>query len=122
MQKAGFQDMQHALSGQQEHQQPSSAHGAAGAAQAEGIPKSAQLQQDVQYTAQAQRQQQQQQQQAPVDCLGCRVTGLMLGLGGAGYVSSRLFEDPRPRGAHRFTLITVSAGLFALGVSRALGL
>lgn len=62
------------------------------------------------------------QQQGPADCLGCRVTGLMLGLGGAGYVSSRLFEHPKPTGAHRFTLIGVSVGLFALGISRALGL
>lgn len=61
------------------------------------------------------------QEQVPADCLGCRITGLMLGLGGAGYVSSRLFEEPKPRGAHRYSLIAVSAGLFALGVSRALG-
>lgn len=62
------------------------------------------------------------QQQSPADCLGCRVTGLMLGLGGAGYVSSRLFDHPKPTGAHRYTLIGVSAGLLALGISRALGL
>lgn len=67
--------------------------------------------------------QQQQQEQPAVsgDCLGCRVTGLMLGLGGGGYVSSRLFEHPKPVGAHRYTIIAVSAGLFALGVGRAIG-
>jgi hypothetical protein len=53
--------------------------------------------------------------------LGCRVTGLMLGLGGGGYVSSRLFEHPKPVGAHRYTLIAVSASLFALGIGRAIG-
>lgn len=55
------------------------------------------------------------------DCLGCRVTGLMLGLGGAGYVSSRLFEHPKPVGAHKYTLIGMSVGLFALGIGRAIG-
>lgn len=68
-----------------------------------------------------QQQLQEQQQQLPADCLGCRLTGLMLGLGGGGFVSSRLFEDPRPRGAHRYSLIGVSLGLFALGIGRALG-
>jgi hypothetical protein len=67
------------------------------------------------------QQQQQQQPLAPGDCLGCRVTGLMLGLGGGGYVSSRLFEHPKPVGAHRYTLIAVSASLFALGIGRAIG-
>jgi F0F1-type ATP synthase assembly protein I len=72
--------------------------------------------------ASAQQQQQQQQEQGvSSDCLGCRVTGLMLGLGGGGYVSSRLFEHPKPVGAHRYTLIGVSAGLFALGIGRAIG-
>eukprot|EP00775_Hariotina_reticulata_P013374 gene13374-13501_t len=65
--------------------------------------------------------QQQQLEQASSDCLGCRVTGLMLGLGGAGYVSSRLFEQPYPKGAHRVTLIGVSAALLALGLGRAVG-
>lgn len=76
--------------------------------------KPAQLPEQLQSTTQ--------HQQNPADCLGCRVTGLMLGLGGAGYVSSRLFEHPKPKGAHRLTLISVSVGLFALGISRALGL
>uniref|UniRef100_A0A383WAI9 DUF4536 domain-containing protein n=1 Tax=Tetradesmus obliquus TaxID=3088 RepID=A0A383WAI9_TETOB len=66
-------------------------------------------------------QQQQEQPAVSGDCLGCRVTGLMLGLGGGGYVSSRLFEHPKPVGAHRYTIIAVSAGLFALGVGRAIG-
>jgi hypothetical protein len=67
------------------------------------------------------KQQQQEQPAVSGDCLGCRVTGLMLGLGGGGYVSSRLFEHPKPVGAHRYTLIAVSAGLFALGIGRAIG-
>jgi F0F1-type ATP synthase assembly protein I len=72
--------------------------------------------------ASAQQQQQQQQEKGvSSDCFGCRVTGLMLGLGGGGYVSSRLFEHPKPVGAHRYTLIGVSAGLFALGIGRAIG-
>lgn len=49
------------------------------------------------------------------------MTGLMLGLGGAGYVSSRLFEQPYPRGAHRASLIVVSGALLALGLGRAAG-
>jgi hypothetical protein len=71
--------------------------------------------------ASAQQQQQQQEKGVSSDCFGCRVTGLMLGLGGGGYVSSRLFEHPKPVGAHRYTLIGVSAGLFALGIGRAIG-
>eukprot|EP00878_Enallax_costatus_P000924 GHUV01001054.1.p1 GENE.GHUV01001054.1~~GHUV01001054.1.p1 ORF type:complete len:111 (+),score=45.88 GHUV01001054.1:535-867(+) len=82
-------------------------------------PQQQQLQEQQQL--QTRQQLQEQQQQMPADCLGCRVTGLMLGLGGGGYVSSRLFENPRPRGAHRYTLIGVSVGLFGLGISRALG-
>lgn len=56
-----------------------------------------------------------------VDCMGCRLTGLALGVGGGGYVASRLVEPPYPKGAHRVALISVSAGLFVLGISRALG-
>jgi len=63
----------------------------------------------------------QQQPAVHADCMGCRLTGLALGIGGGGYVASRLFEQPYPRGAHKFALIGVSAGLFALGVGRALG-
>lgn len=59
---------------------------------------------------------------APVeDCLGCRLTGLALGVGGGGYVASRLLEQPAPKGAHKYAIIGVSAGLFVLGVGRALG-
>jgi hypothetical protein len=57
----------------------------------------------------------------PDDCLGCRVTGLMLGLGGAGYLSSSLWVDPPPRGAHRAAILAASAALLALGVGRAVG-
>lgn len=57
----------------------------------------------------------------PEDCLGCRVTGLMLGLGGAGYLSSSLWVDPPPRGAHRAAILAASAALLALGVGRAVG-
>jgi hypothetical protein len=55
------------------------------------------------------------------DCLGCRVTGLMLGLGGAGYLSSSLWVDPPPRGAHRAAILAASAALLALGLGRAAG-
>jgi hypothetical protein len=55
------------------------------------------------------------------DCMGCRLTGLALGVGGGGYVASRLVEPPYPKGAHRVALISVSVGLFALGIGRALG-
>lgn len=55
------------------------------------------------------------------DCLACRLTGLALGVGGGGYVASRLFEQPYPKGAHKYTLVGVSAGLVLLGVGRALG-
>lgn len=58
---------------------------------------------------------------AAADCLGCRLTGLALGVGGGGFVASRLFEQPYPKGAHKYALVGVSAGLFALGVGRALG-
>jgi hypothetical protein len=58
---------------------------------------------------------------AAADCLGCRLTGLALGVGGGGYVASRLFEQPYPKRAHKYALVGVSAGLFALGVGRALG-
>jgi hypothetical protein len=55
------------------------------------------------------------------DCLGCRVTGLMAGLGGAGYLSSRLLEEPPPRGAHRAALLASSAVLAGLGLARGFG-
>lgn len=55
------------------------------------------------------------------DCLGCRLTGLMAGLGGAGYLSSRLLEEPPPRGAHRATLLAASAALVGLGLARGFG-
>jgi hypothetical protein len=70
----------------------------------------------------AAKHQQQQQQDQEEDCLGCRVTGLMLGLGGAGYLSSSLWlGDPRPRGAHRAAILASSAALLALGLGRAAG-
>lgn len=55
------------------------------------------------------------------DCMGCRLTGLALGIGGGGYLASRLLEEPPPRGAHRYTLVAASIGVFALGLGRALG-
>jgi hypothetical protein len=58
---------------------------------------------------------------AQADCMGCRLTGLALGVGGGGYVGSRLLEQPYPLGGHRMSLIVVSGGLFVLGVGRALG-
>lgn len=58
--------------------------------------------------------------QVPEDCLGCKVTGLMLGLGGGGFLSSRLFVQPYPVGAHKAVIIASSAALFALGVGRVL--
>jgi hypothetical protein len=76
--------------------------------------------------------QQQQQQGAPPapgpdpvqhqDCRGCRVTGLLLGLGGSAYIGSALWEVPPPRGAHRVTLVVSAAALAALGLYRAAGL
>lgn len=56
------------------------------------------------------------------DCIGCRLTGLMVGLGGCGYVSSRLWVEPYPKGGHRVALVGVSAALLALGLSRAAGI
>lgn len=61
------------------------------------------------------------QKPAAADCLGCRLTGLALGVGGSVYVGSRLLQEPYPKGMHRYSLIGVSAGLLALGVGRALG-
>lgn len=55
------------------------------------------------------------------DCIGCRLTGLMAGLGGASYLSTRLLEEPPPRGAHRFTLLASSALLAGLGIARGFG-
>ncbi|KIY98930.1 hypothetical protein MNEG_9033 [Monoraphidium neglectum] len=55
------------------------------------------------------------------DCLGCRITGLIAGLGSAGYLSSRLLEDPPPRGGHRATLLASSALLAGLGLARGFG-
>jgi hypothetical protein len=68
--------------------------------------------------------QEQQQEQQPLrraDCLGCRLTGLMAGLGGAGYLSSRLLDAPPPRGAHKAVLVASSAALAGLGVARGFG-
>jgi hypothetical protein len=62
-----------------------------------------------------------QQTPKPTDCMSCRLTGLALGVGGGGYIAARLFEQPYPKGAHRYALIGTSVGLFALGVGRALG-
>jgi hypothetical protein len=44
----------------------------------------------------------------------------MLGLGGGGFLSSRLFVHPYPAGAHKAVIIASSAALFALGVGRVL--
>jgi hypothetical protein len=89
-------------------------HETAGGTPCSPVPQEQQL-------SQPQQRQEQQPENAPGDCLGCRVTGLMLGLGGAGYVSSRLFEQPYPQGAHRVALVGVSAALLALGLGRAAG-
>jgi hypothetical protein len=42
----------------------------------------------------------------------------MLGLGGGGFLSSRLFVQPYPTGAHKAAIIASAAALFALGVGR----
>jgi len=49
------------------------------------------------------------------------LTGLMAGLGGAGYVSSRFLEEPPPRGGHRAMLLVTSAALAGLGLARGFG-
>lgn len=54
----------------------------------------------------------------PVDCLGCRAVAVALGVGGGGYLASRLFEKPRPVGAHRYTLVATSAAMFVAGLYR----
>ncbi|GBF94128.1 hypothetical protein Rsub_07115 [Raphidocelis subcapitata] len=55
------------------------------------------------------------------DCLGCRLTGMMAGLGAAGYLSSALLESPPPRGAHRAALVAGSVALAGAGVARGFG-
>lgn len=55
------------------------------------------------------------------DCLGCRVTGALFGVGGAGYLGAMLLQEPPPRGAHRYSLIATAATMFVFGMYRALG-
>lgn len=96
---------------------------ATGAAAASGL-STAMQQPPVGFNQQVQQQQAQGRGGAAApaaDCMGCRLTGLALGVGGGGYLASRLFEQPYPKGAHKLAIISMSAGLFALGVSRALG-
>lgn len=57
----------------------------------------------------------------PQDCLGCRVTSFLFGLGGAGYLASTLLQEPPPRGAHRYSVIAAAATMFAFGMYRTLG-
>lgn len=56
------------------------------------------------------------------DCLGCRLTGLMMGLGGCGYLSSRLFTPPPPTPGHRLAIMAGSVTMLVMGVGRAIGL
>lgn len=55
------------------------------------------------------------------DCLGCRVTGLMMGLGGCGYLSSRLLVEPYPVGGHKYAILAASGACLLLGLGRAAG-
>ncbi|GIL71864.1 hypothetical protein Vretimale_670 [Volvox reticuliferus] len=56
----------------------------------------------------------------PQDCLGCRVTGCLFGVGGAAYLGSALLQDPPPRGAHRYAMIAAAGTMFMFGMYRAL--
>ena len=58
----------------------------------------------------------------PEDCIGCRVTGFVFGVGGSAYIASRLWEHPPPRGGHRAVLIVSSAALACMGLLRAGGM
>lgn len=58
---------------------------------------------------------------AEQDCLGCKLTGLALGVGGGGYLLSRLWETPPPRGLHRLAIVGMAGAIFVLGVGRAVG-
>ncbi|KXZ47025.1 hypothetical protein GPECTOR_38g262 [Gonium pectorale] len=54
------------------------------------------------------------------DCLGCRVTGCLFGLGGAAYLGSTLvLSDKPPRGAHRYSVIAAAGTMFVFGMYRA---
>ena len=55
------------------------------------------------------------------DCLGCRVTGCLFGVGGAGYLGSVLLQEPPPRGAHRYSVIAAAGTMFVFGMYRAFG-
>ncbi|GIL45806.1 hypothetical protein Vafri_2958 [Volvox africanus] len=57
----------------------------------------------------------------PQDCLGCRVTGCLFGVGGAAYLGSALLQDPPPRGAHRYAMIAAAGTMFLFGMYRAVG-
>ncbi|GLC41203.1 hypothetical protein PLESTB_001527200 [Pleodorina starrii] len=56
----------------------------------------------------------------PQDCLGCRVTGCLFGVGGAAYLGSTLLQEPPPRGAHRYSVIAAAGTMFLFGMYRAL--
>jgi hypothetical protein len=58
----------------------------------------------------------------PQDCIGCRVTGFIFGVGGSAYIAARLWEQPPPRGVHRAILIVSSAALACMGLLRAGGM
>jgi len=58
----------------------------------------------------------------PEDCIGCRVTGFIFGVGGSAYIASRLWEHPPPRGGHKVVLIVSSAALACMGLLRAGGM
>ncbi len=53
------------------------------------------------------------------DCLGCRITGGLFGIGGGGFIASRLLEEPPPRGAHRAALVAMAGAVFCMGMYRA---
>jgi hypothetical protein len=56
------------------------------------------------------------------DCLGCRITGAVFGVGGAAYLASPLLlADTPPRGAHRAGILIAASCALAVGLYRALG-
>ncbi len=65
-------------------------------------------------------QQLQQRRDIPMDCLGCRLTGLAFGVGAGGFLMSQLLQTPAPVGAHKVGLVASAATLFVFGLYRAL--
>lgn len=53
------------------------------------------------------------------DCMGCRITGGLFGVGGAGYMASHLLSDPPPKGSHRISIMIAASTIFAMGMYRA---